>query len=87
MIVKRSLSIRGHRTSISLEEPFWSQLRLVAEARGLSLPALVALIDRERAPDHNLSSAIRVFVLGEVIGRTASSGSEDGASQKFAAPA
>lgn len=61
-IVKRSLSIAGHRTSISLEEPFWEELRALAAERGLSVQALVGRIDAERG-DQNLSSAIRVFVL------------------------
>ena len=59
---KRSLSIAGHRTSISLEEPFWDALGRLAGERGLSVPALVSEIDRDRG-DTNLSSAIRVHVL------------------------
>ncbi len=59
---KRSLSIAGHRTSISLEEPFWDALGRLAERRGLSVPALVSEIDRGRG-DTNLSSAIRVHLL------------------------
>jgi predicted DNA-binding ribbon-helix-helix protein len=62
---KRSLSIAGHRTSVSLEEPFWDALREIAEARGRSVQALVGEIDAGRG-GQNLSSAIRVFVLGEV---------------------
>ena len=61
-VVKRSLSIRGHRTSISLEEPFWAELRALAARRETSLAALVAEIDAGRG-EANLSSAIRVFVL------------------------
>jgi predicted DNA-binding ribbon-helix-helix protein len=61
-IVKRSVSIAGHRTSISLEEPFWEELRAIAAGRGVSVQALVGRIDAERG-DQNLSSAIRVFVL------------------------
>jgi predicted DNA-binding ribbon-helix-helix protein len=61
-IVKRSISIAGHRTSISLEEPFWEELRAIAAGRGVSVQALVGRIDAERG-DQNLSSAIRVFVL------------------------
>ncbi|WP_349371181.1 ribbon-helix-helix domain-containing protein [Salinarimonas sp.] len=58
-IVKRSLSIAGHRTSISLEEPFWEALRALADARGVSVQRLVGEIDAERGAA-NLSSAIRV---------------------------
>ncbi len=61
-IVKRSVSIAGHRTSISLEEPFWEELRAIAAGRGVSVQALVGRIDAGRG-DQNLSSAIRVFVL------------------------
>lgn len=61
-IVKRSVSIAGHRTSISLEEPFWEGLREIAARESLSVQALVGRIDAERS-EQNLSSAIRVFVL------------------------
>jgi predicted DNA-binding ribbon-helix-helix protein len=61
-IVKRSISIAGHRTSISLEEPFWEELRAIASDRGVSVQALVGSIDAGRG-EQNLSSAIRVFVL------------------------
>ena len=65
---KRSVTIDGHRTSISLEDGFWEELAAIAEARRLSLNALVAEIDRARgtpSPDHggNLSSALRLHVL------------------------
>jgi predicted DNA-binding ribbon-helix-helix protein len=61
-IVKRSVSIAGHRTSISLEEPFWEGLREIAARESLSVQALIGRIDAERG-EQNLSSAIRVFVL------------------------
>lgn len=59
---KRSLTIAGHGTSISLEEPFWAALKEIAAADGRSLPDLVAEVDGARGPD-NLSSALRLFVL------------------------
>lgn len=59
---KHSLTIAGHRTSISLEQAFWAALRRIAAARGRSLAALVAEIDATRGAA-NLSSAIRVYVL------------------------
>lgn len=59
---KRSIVIAGHRTSISLEDAFWSALKSLATERGTSVAAQVARIDAERG-DANLSSAIRVFVL------------------------
>ncbi|HZZ22820.1 MAG TPA: ribbon-helix-helix domain-containing protein [Roseiarcus sp.] len=61
-IVKRSLVIAGHRTSISLEGAFWDRLRGIAAERGLSLNRLAAMVDASRG-GANLSSAIRVFVL------------------------
>lgn len=63
MIKKRSVDIAGHRTSISLEEPFWDALAAIATRRGVSMNKLVADIDKERTG--NLSSALRVFVLRE----------------------
>ena len=64
-IVKRSLVIAGHRTSVSLEEAFWRELKELARRRGQSVSALVASIDARRR-SANLSSAIRVFVLEQV---------------------
>jgi predicted DNA-binding ribbon-helix-helix protein len=61
MIKKRSVDIAGHRTSVSLEAPFWDALAEIAGRRGLSVNQLIAEIDKERAG--NLSSALRVFVL------------------------
>jgi predicted DNA-binding ribbon-helix-helix protein len=65
---KRSLSVAGHRTSVSLEAPFWEALSQLARARGLSVQRLVAEIDRSRG-DNNLSSAIRVHVLRSYMPR------------------
>ena len=61
-VVKRSVAIAGHRTSISLEEPFWEVLREIANREALSVQALIGRIDADRG-EQNLSSAIRVFVL------------------------
>lgn len=58
---KRSVTIAGHRTSVSLEAAFWRALGDIAERRGVPLSQLIAEIDRER--QGNLSSALRVFVL------------------------
>lgn len=63
-VVKRSLAIAGHSTSISLEEAFWVDLKAAALTRGISVAALVSEIDGTRR-DANLSSAIRVFLLAE----------------------
>jgi Uncharacterized protein related to arylsulfate sulfotransferase involved in siderophore biosynthesis len=64
-IVKRSLVIAGHSTSVSLEEPFWAALKEMAAARGVSVAQAVAAIDEARG-EQNLSSAIRVAVLDYV---------------------
>jgi predicted DNA-binding ribbon-helix-helix protein len=69
VITKRSLSIQGHRTSISIEDAFWHQLRSIAEREQSSLSQLVARIDADRAPTTNLSSALRLFVLTDVTAR------------------
>lgn len=62
-VVKRSVSIRGHRTSFSLESAFFQDLAGLAARRGLSLAALVAEVDALRPRGSNLSSALRLFVL------------------------
>jgi len=62
LVVKRSIVIDGHKTSISLEDAFWSDLKEIAHAHQATLSKLVADIDQTRQQS-NLSSAIRVFVL------------------------
>ena len=61
-VPKRSVMVSGHKTSVSLEEPFWQALREIATARGLTVRALISLVDEKREQG-NLSSALRVFVL------------------------
>lgn len=63
---KRSVRIAGHRTSVSLEDAFWNELTRIAQARGISINALIAAVDIGRGG--NLSSALRVFVLNEIRG-------------------
>lgn len=63
---KRSMRIAGHRTSLALEQEFWSALERIARDRNVSLPVLIASIDEHRAqnaPEASLASAVRVFVL------------------------
>jgi len=64
---KRSVSIRGHRTSLSLEDIFWDELGAMAEREGLSVAALIARIDNARmangGPSSGLSSAVRTHVV------------------------
>jgi predicted DNA-binding ribbon-helix-helix protein len=64
-LVKHSLVIAGHRTSISLEDEFWHALRAIAEEHNQSLAHLISTVDMQRM-DQNLSSALRVFVLTTV---------------------
>ena len=70
-VLKRSLAIAGHRTSVSLEDAFWRRLQGLAVERGLSVSALAAEIDAARG-EANLSSAIRVHVLEAVASSGAS---------------
>lgn len=63
MIRKHSITLRGHRTSFSLEEPFMDELRAIAGERGLALATLITVIDETRDPTANLSSALRLYVL------------------------
>lgn len=60
---KHSLTLHGHRTSVSLEPEFWKAFQDIAKARGLPLNALAAEIDNARGVDRGLASAIRVYVL------------------------
>ncbi len=61
--VKHSLTLRGHRTSVSLEAEFWNALREIAAEDGLAVNELVAQIDEARGVSAGLASAIRVFIL------------------------
>ena len=63
-IVKRSVVIEGHKTSVSLEDQFWSGLKEIAHARQMTVSKLISKI--EEARHGNLSSAIRLFVLDQV---------------------
>ncbi len=64
--VKRSLTLHGHRTSVSLEEAFWQEFRRMAAAEGLPLNQLAERIDEARG-DVGLASAIRVYVLERAL--------------------
>ena len=61
---KHSVTIAGHLTSITLEDEFWQAFRQIASDKNKSLNQLVTEIDRKRVEGQNLSSAIRVYVLG-----------------------
>ena len=66
--VKHSLTLHGHRTSVSLEDAFWAGFRDIAATQGLTINALAAIIDTGRVGDEGLASAIRVFVLNHYRG-------------------
>ena len=69
MIEKHSVTLAGHRTSVSLEAPFWAALREIAATRGESVTTIIRRLDEARPKDgggYNLSGAIRVFVLQEL---------------------
>lgn len=70
-VVKRSVVVDGHKTSVSLEDAFWTSLKEIAMRRGLSLSTQIAVIDQHRKTS-NLSSAIRLFVLDYFRSRTIS---------------
>lgn len=61
--IKRSLTLRGHRTSVSLEDAFWHAFRDIAEAQGRAINELAAEIDANRELETGLATAIRLFVL------------------------
>lgn len=64
-IVKRSVIVDGHKTSVSLEDQFWNDLKAIARAHGATLSKMVSEIDNARRQG-NLSSALRLFVLDQV---------------------
>ena len=63
VMAKHSITIAGHRTSVSIEPDFWQALGEIAAGQQISLAAMIAEIDRTRPTGTNLSSAIRLFVL------------------------
>jgi predicted DNA-binding ribbon-helix-helix protein len=70
---KHSLTLHGHRTSVSLEPEFWDAFRAIAAEKGTPLNALAAEIDDARSGDEGLASAIRLFVLNHYRSATRSS--------------
>jgi predicted DNA-binding ribbon-helix-helix protein len=75
-VVKRSIVIAGHKTSVSLEDAFWKGLKEIASARNMTLSDLVASIDGGRRQG-NLSSAIRLFVLDHYRAQAAGNASRE----------
>lgn len=70
--VKRSLTLKGHRTSVSLEDPFWLAFRQIAEEKNTAINVLAAEIDEARGFEAGLASAIRIFVLEYLQAKCAS---------------
>ena len=68
-VVKRSIILAGHKTSVSLEDQFWKGLKEIAGKRLITLSTLVDTIDAQRQQGSNLSSALRLFVLNHYRGR------------------
>lgn len=66
-IVKRSVVVDGHKTSITLEADFWDRLKDIARARGIKMPVLLGQIEAGREGNANLSSACRLFVLRDLL--------------------
>lgn len=75
VVRKRSVAIRGHRTSISLEDAFHAEIERIARERGIAVAALIAKVDAARNRATNLSSALRLFVLDDL--RTRAFGHSD----------
>ena len=71
MLRKHSVSIRGHRTSFSLEDEFMARLRMLAAREGVSLTRVIERVDSTRADGVNLSSALRLHVLNTLIDASA----------------
>lgn len=63
---KRSLTLARHRTSVSIEDPFWTAFQEIAARDGVSLNALAARIDRQRGLEVGLATAIRLYVLHDL---------------------
>ena len=83
-VVKRSIVIEGHKTSVSLEDAFWKGLKEIATSRDMTLSDLVASIDTDRRHG-NLSSAIRLFVLDYYRAQIGDARSAQGASREAGA--
>jgi predicted DNA-binding ribbon-helix-helix protein len=69
VLVKRSFTLAGHRTSVALEAAFWQALAALAAAGGGSLASLVAEVDASRAADCPLASALRVYAMEQYRNR------------------
>jgi predicted DNA-binding ribbon-helix-helix protein len=73
---KRSVNLRGHATSVSLEDEYWAELKRMAQESAQSVGALIERIDGERT-SQNLSSALRLAVLGDLKAKASGAGGRD----------
>jgi predicted DNA-binding ribbon-helix-helix protein len=76
LIHKHSATLHGHRTSFSLEDEFWCELKTIAKERGMSLAGLITEIDDQRGGLGNLSSSLRLYVLRYLKGTVPVTGDE-----------
>ncbi len=67
VLIKRSFTLAGHRTSVALEPEFWLALAAIAVRQGISVAALVAEVDAARQPERPLASALRGFALAQKV--------------------
>jgi len=63
LLIKRSVSLDGHRTSVALEPLFWDEVDRLAQSESLSVSGLIRQVDRDRDPEQSLASALRLRVL------------------------
>ena len=66
---KHSLTLKGHRTSVSLEDPFWYQFKKISAEKGIALNVLASEIDDARGIGIGLASAIRLYILDHIISK------------------
>ena len=85
-VVKRSIVLAGHKTSVSLEDAFWKGLKEIAGGRHMTLSDLVGAIDAQRQHG-NLSSALRLFVLDYYRSQVSEKDSRDNVHEMMARPA
>jgi len=85
-IRKHSIMVKGQKTSVSLEEAFWQTLRNIAADQQRPVSNLISEIDGTRAPNANLSSAIRLYVLDHVLSRAQARDAEEHPAQPLGRP-
>ncbi|MTI45402.1 putative DNA-binding ribbon-helix-helix protein [Roseibium hamelinense] len=66
-LVKRSVTLDGHRTSLTLEPEFWEVIDWISQDQNRSMASLISNIDKTRSPEDGLSSSVRVWILNQVL--------------------